>query len=86
LPGGSPGDLVQRADVVQLYQALVDELNGRLAQFERVKRLALLPRGIASPEGGTGAARVARRRAAQDDWRHVVDRLYADATTAKGCD
>ena len=36
-------DIVTRPDVVALYQEIVDGLNRELSQFERIKRIALLP-------------------------------------------
>ena len=35
-----------RADVVSLYQEIVDALNRELSQFERIKRIAILSRRI----------------------------------------
>ncbi len=39
----SRAELVTRADVLALYQEIVDALNRELAQFERIKKIALLP-------------------------------------------
>ncbi len=79
LPTGAEDALVQRADVVQLYQNLVDGLNSGLAQFERIKRVALVPttRGLCRERGG--ATMLARRRAFELEWKPIVDRLYAGA-------
>ena len=35
-----------RADVLALYQEIVDALNRDLSQFERIKRIAILPRRV----------------------------------------
>ncbi len=79
LPSGSREELVQRADVVQVYQNLVDRLNGGLSQFERIKRLALLPKDVTLPRGGGGQTMLKRRRAIELQWKHLVDRMYANS-------
>ena len=63
----SRAELVTRADVLALYQEIVDALNRELSQFERIKRIALLPARVldrvrradadaeGEAEGGRGA-------------------------------
>ena len=41
---GEREQLVKRPDVVALYQEIVDGLNRELSQYERIKRVAILPR------------------------------------------
>jgi long-chain acyl-CoA synthetase len=77
LAPGSPDELVQRVDVVQLYQNLVDRLNSGLAQFERIKRLALLPRTVTLARHAGGQTMLKRRQAIERSWQHIVDRVYA---------
>ena len=42
-PPGTREELITRPDVLALYQEIVDALNRELSQFERIKRIALLP-------------------------------------------
>ncbi len=42
-PLASREELVTRADVLGLYQEIVDALNRDLAQYEQLKRIALIP-------------------------------------------
>ncbi len=79
LPAGAREDLVQRADVVQIYQNLVDRLNVGLSQFERIKRLALLPHDVTLLRGGAGPTMLKRRHAIELQFKHLVDRMYANA-------
>ncbi len=79
LPSGSAEELVPRADVVQLYQKLVDELNAGLAQFERIKRLAVLPEHARLFRGPAVMTMLRRRQAIELRWKRVVDRVYANA-------
>ena len=71
-PPAAREELVTRADVIALYQEIVDALNRELSQFERIKRMALLPAeftiesGELTPtlkvkrKGGRGALAIAR--------------------------
>ena len=50
----SPGrreELLAREDVIGLYQEIVDALNRELSQYERIKRIALLPREFSVESG-----------------------------------
>ena len=77
LPSGRPDELVQRADVLRLYQNLVDRLNAGLAQFERIKRLALVPTTETLSRSPAGDTMLARRAAFELQWKSIVDRVYA---------
>ena len=80
-PPGERDELVVRPDVVSLYQEIVDALNRELSQFERIKRIALLPARVhhrvrrahadAESEAESGRAEVSRgrsRRSIRGDW------------------
>jgi len=77
LAPGSHEELVQRVDVVQLYQTLVDRVNSGLAQFERIKRVAVLPKTVALARTPGGQTMLRRRQAIERSWQHIVDRIYA---------
>ena len=70
--------LIERPDVVALYQELIDALNRDLAQFERIKKVALLPREFAITTGELTPTLKVRRRAIEDTWRQVIEKLYED--------
>jgi long-chain acyl-CoA synthetase len=75
-PSGRPDELVRRADVLHLYQDLVDGLNAGLAQFERIKRLALVPTTETLSRAPGGDTMLARRAAFELRWKSIVDRVY----------
>jgi long-chain acyl-CoA synthetase len=77
LPAGPEDEIVQRADILQVYQGLVDAVNGGLAQFERIKRFALIPTTRTLCRDGCTPTMLARRRAFEAQWRAIVDRVYA---------
>jgi long-chain acyl-CoA synthetase len=70
--------LIARADVQALYQELVDGLNRDLAQYERIKRFALLPREFTIASGELTPTMKVRRRAVEEAWKEVIERLYEE--------
>ncbi len=76
-PGVSRDALVARADVRALYQRIIDEVNEGLAQFERIKRFALLPSELTIESGELTPTLKVRRRAIEERYRDVIDKLYA---------
>ena len=49
--GAERAQLVERPDVRALYQEIVDGINRELSQFERIKRIAILPREFSIESG-----------------------------------
>lgn len=77
-PGGTREALVERDDVLSLYNEVVEPLNRDLAQFERLKKVALLPTEFSIASGELTPTLKLRRRVVLDRWHHVVDRLYEE--------
>ncbi len=77
-PAGPRDQLVRRPDVVALYQAIVDEVNRGLAQFERIKKVALLPEEFSIARGELTPTMKVRRRAVERRWSEIIDGLYAE--------
>jgi long-chain acyl-CoA synthetase len=79
--GRPPGDrnaLVSRADVLDLYQEIVDALNRGLSQFERIKRIALLPSEFSVESGELTPTLKVKRKVVEDKWRDRIEELYKD--------
>ena len=79
-PAGPDGrdELIARQDVQALYQEIVDSLNRDLAQYERIKRLALLPREFSIEGGELTPSMKVRRKVVEERWRGVIDGLYGE--------
>jgi long-chain acyl-CoA synthetase len=75
-PGGDRGALVDRDDVVALYQEIVDALNRELAQFERIKKFRLLPREFSIDSGELTPTLKVRRRVVETTWRESIEKIY----------
>ncbi|HOQ61982.1 MAG TPA: AMP-binding protein, partial [Vicinamibacterales bacterium] len=74
---GTKAQLVERPDVLALYADLLDAVNVDLAQFEKIKRFALLPRELSVEGGELTPTMKVRRKVVEQEWADVVERLYA---------
>jgi long-chain acyl-CoA synthetase len=77
-PPASRDELVTRDDVLALYQELVDALNRDLSQFERIKKIALLPTELTIESGELTPSLKVKRKVVQERWREVIERIYAE--------
>jgi long-chain acyl-CoA synthetase len=68
--------LVQRPDVVALYQEIVDALNQDLSPFERIKKIRLLPREFTIASGEMTPTMKVKRRVVEENWKTEIDSLY----------
>jgi long-chain acyl-CoA synthetase len=76
-PPGTADELTTRPDVVGLYQEIVDALNRDLAQFEQIKKVALLPAEFSVQGGELTPTLKVRRRIVEERWKHVIEAIYA---------
>ncbi|HNV02433.1 MAG TPA: long-chain fatty acid--CoA ligase [Vicinamibacterales bacterium] len=74
---GTKAQLIERPDVLALYADLLDAVNVDLAQFEKIKRFALLPRELSIEGGELTPTMKVRRKVVEQEWADVVERLYA---------
>jgi long-chain acyl-CoA synthetase len=87
--GRAPGtreELSTRPDVIALYQEIVDALNRELSQFERIKRIALLPAEFSVESGELTPTLKVKRKVVEQRWRDRIEALYEDARTARDSD
>jgi long-chain acyl-CoA synthetase len=68
--------LVARADVIALYQEIVDALNRELSQYERIKRIRLLPREFTIESGELTPTMKVKRTSVEEHWRDAIEELY----------
>ena len=69
-------ELVRRPDVVALYEEIVDALNRELSQFERIKKIAILPREFSIDSGELTPTLKVKRKVVDENWRDVIASLY----------
>ena len=77
-PAGPRERLLTRTDVMSLYQGVVDRVNADLAQFERIKRFALLPGEFSIEQGELTPTMKVRRGIVEERWRDVIEGMYAN--------
>ncbi len=65
----SRADLVKRPDVIALYQEIVDALNRDLSQFERLKRIAILPAEFSVESGELTPTLKVKRKVVEERYR-----------------
>ncbi len=77
LRAASREELVRHPEVLRLYQDVLDRLNGSLAQFERVKRFALLPTEFTMERGELTPTMKVRRQVVEQRWKPLIETIYA---------
>ncbi|MBZ5541892.1 MAG: long-chain fatty acid--CoA ligase [Acidobacteriia bacterium] len=74
----SAAELVADPWVHTLIETEVQRLTANLAQYETIKRFALLPEDFTFQNGGLTYTMKLKRRVVEQQFRDVIDRLYAD--------
>ena len=69
--------LVERPEVVRLFDTIVEDANAELAPHEQVKRFALLPAEFAIATGELTPTMKVKRNVVCDRWADTIERLYA---------
>jgi len=75
----SADELVKNPKVVDMIFAEVQKVNENLAQYEKIKRIALLPREFTIDEGELTPTQKVRRGVVEKKYRHLIDGLYTAA-------
>ncbi|MCX6539816.1 MAG: long-chain fatty acid--CoA ligase [Acidobacteria bacterium] len=76
-PSGTREQLAVRPDVQALFQRVLDQINLELAQFEKIKRFALLPSEMTIEGGELTPTLKLRRSVVEERWAAVIEQLYA---------
>ena len=79
LAAGSREDLVRKPEVVAFYQKLVNDLTPDLAQFEKIKKITLIPREFTIEAGELTPTMKVKRRVVEAKYKDVIDRMYQGA-------
>ena len=75
--GASREEIVERADVVELFDEVVENVNAGLARHEQIKRSALLPAEFGIATGELTPTLKVKRRVVGQRWSDAIERLYA---------
>jgi long-chain acyl-CoA synthetase len=72
-------DLCRHPRIIDLFERQIASLTPDLAQYEQVKRIALLDHELTIESGELTPTLKVKRRVVDDKYRDVIDRLYAEA-------
>ena len=75
--GASLEELVERADVVRLFEDVVSAANAALPRYEQIKRFKLLPAEFSVATGELTPTLKVKRRVVAERWGDAIERLYA---------
>ena len=74
-------ELVRLPQVQSLYEGIVEELNRNLAQFEKLKKVLLIPEELSIADGTLTPSMKLRRRHLEARYKKEIEALYAEAPT-----
>ncbi|HEV7701403.1 MAG TPA: long-chain fatty acid--CoA ligase [Pyrinomonadaceae bacterium] len=77
LDGGTPAELCHNETILDLISRQIDAHTKQLAQFERIKRFALLERELSVENGELTPTLKIKRRVIEERYRGVIDKLYS---------
>ena len=75
-------ELAERPEVLALYEQTIRELTPHLAQFERIKKVALLTREFTLEAGELTPTLKVKRRVIEQKYKDVIDRIYEGGAAA----
>jgi len=70
--------LIQNPKVITLYENLLNDVNSRLAQFEKMKKFILIPDDFTIANGFLTPTMKLRRRAIEERYKREIENLYAE--------
>lgn len=68
--------------VIELYTQIVEQVNGKLAQYEKMKKVLILPIELSVAEGTMTASMKMRRRQLEAKFRDRIEAMYASENGA----
>jgi long-chain acyl-CoA synthetase len=71
-------DLVSRAAVQEHYLGLITELTPDLAQYEKIKKITVLPHEFTQETGELTPTMKVKRRVIAEKYRELIDKMYAE--------
>jgi long-chain acyl-CoA synthetase len=78
---GSRAELVAHPKAQELYAEIVEGVNQKLARFEKLKRVIVVPDEFTAENGALTPSLKLRRRVVEERYRQQIDELYAQAET-----
>ena len=76
LPAGSREELVARPEVAAHYMGLLNAMTADLAQFEKIKKIALLTKEFSQDSGELTPTLKVKRRVVEERYKARIDAMY----------
>ena len=70
-------DMVAHTEIRAFMQQLVDEATRWLPPHERIRQIALLPRGLTMGEGKVSATLKVKRRVVEEKYHDVIEEMFS---------
>ena len=70
-------ELVRNQNLIDFIQKQIDEMTPHLAQFERIKKVCLLPKPFTLEGGELTPTLKVKRRVVESRYKNLIDQLYA---------
>jgi len=74
--GKSLSDFTDNKDIYNEISKDIDELNKRFSNPEQIKKFSILPRDFNIDEGELTPTLKIRRKQINDNWKHIIDKMY----------
>jgi long-chain acyl-CoA synthetase len=75
----TPAEMIKHPRITNLFERQVDAFTEDLAQFEKVKRVALLEHELTIEGGELTPTLKVKRRVVDEKYKDLIDRLYEEA-------
>jgi long-chain acyl-CoA synthetase len=79
LDARTPAELIKHPRIINLFERQVNAFTEDLAQFEKVKRIALLDHELTIEGGELTPTLKVKRRVVDEKYKDLIDRLYQEA-------
>jgi long-chain acyl-CoA synthetase len=77
-------EMVDRPNVRSLYAGIVETVNAHLAQFERIKKFAVLPCEFSIETGELTPSLKVKRRVVEQKYKQTIEALYREGAASAG--
>ncbi len=74
VPFASRQELVEDPKVRALYQSIVNQINAKLADFEKLRKMFLIPEELRVEDGMLTASMKLRRRIVEEKYKHLMEK------------
>lgn len=74
----SRDELIRHPRVIDLYDGVLNDVNSRLAQFEKMKKFLLIPDDFTIANGFLTPTMKLRRRAIEEKYKQQIEALYSE--------